>query len=213
MRNDSVSYVAKVWDVLIGTQDKDFSQLWIFVSQRGARREKNWKIKAMSIIMVRFVRISVIRVCLQVINIPSGLWLKIQGHTQEMIFIFAKLKHWFSSLKKIVIIRKSSGAQEVQVLLTFFFSPQSTFSFCLINMAYAEYFKALTCYSDISSKDILKSNVLKVFHLWMHLFLMTFSIILFVKPCTVQCSFSIFIRILLQISLITMQIKSLFGSY
>lgn len=79
-----------------------------------------------------------------------------------MIFIFAKLKHWFSSFKKIVITRKSSGAQEAQVLLTgFFFFFQSTFSFYLINMAYAEYFKALTCYS----KDILKSNVLEVFHL------------------------------------------------
>lgn len=124
----------------------------------------NWKIKATRILMVRFVRISIIRVCLQVVNIPSGLRLKIQGHTLEMIFIFAKLKHWFSSFKKILITRKSSGAQEVQVLLTFFF-PQYTFSFCLINMAYAEYFKALTCYSDISSKDILKCNVLKVFHL------------------------------------------------
>lgn len=113
--------------------------------------------------MVRFVRISIIRVCLQVVNIPSGLRLKIQGHTQEIIFIFAKLKHWFSSFKKIIITRKSSGAQEVQVLLTFFF--QSTFSSCLINKEYVEYFKTLTCYSDISSKDILKSNVLKVFHL------------------------------------------------
>lgn len=140
---------------------------------------------------MRFVRISIIRVCLQVVNIPSGLRRKIQGHTQEMIFIFAKLKHWFTSLKKTAFTRKSSKVQEVQILLISIFF-QSTFSFCLINMAYAGC--ALTCYSDISSRDILKSNVLKVFHLWRHLFLMTFSVILLVKLHSVQCSFFIFGR-------------------
>lgn len=59
-------------------------------------------------------------------------------------------------------------------------------------MAYAGY--ALTCYFDISSRDILKSNALKAFHLWMNLPLMTFSVILLVKLHSVQFSFFIFIR-------------------
>lgn len=113
--------------------------------------------------MVRFVRISIIRDCLQVVNIPSGLRLKIQGHTQEIIFIFAKLKHWFSSFKKNCFHKKILQSARSSDTSDYIFFFQSTFYFCLINMAYAGY--ALTCYFDISSRDILKSNALKAFHL------------------------------------------------
>lgn len=161
----------------------------------GVRKEekKTSKIKASSIIMVRFVGISIIWVCLQVVNIPSGLRFNIPSHTQEMIFIFAKLKHWFSSFKKkkcnhkkILWSSRSSG------IFAFFFIPWATFFFSyLINMAYAEYFKSLTCYSDISSKDVLKSNVVEAFLLWPHLFLMPFAVVQLVNLSSVQCSFFI----------------------
>lgn len=165
----------------------------MFVSWRGkGRREKTSKIEASSIIIVRFVRISIIWVCLQVVNIPSGLRFNIPSHTQEMIFIFAKLKHWFSGFKKKCNHKKILWSSRSSGIFAWFFFPWSTLFFSyLINMAYAEYFKTLTCYSDISSKDTLKSNVVEAFHLWPHLFLMPFAVTQLVNLSSVQCYFCI----------------------